>query len=371
MSAAAPSAPDAVDGLAASFSALSSDDASLLRPRAIAGVPYVLLDSLAALAAATALLSRAAAVAVDCEGVNLGRTGRVATLQLCSEARGTTYIVDVTTLGAAAFACGGGLRELLEAPAPAKLFFDVRSDAGALFHHFGVSLPRAAVVDLQLLDVAHNVLVQRRTPPRLGGLGYLLERTSLARMSARERETMADVKARARALFAPELGGSYDVWMARPLDETLLEYATDVRFFHALRDSLQGAIATATAGAARAPAAAAVAAALAAAVERRLAEVEGLEFSSDDRTANVRIDAALLHDLVAAATAAAAAAAEVRGGAGQHLAPPFPRRGGGSGGGDGRVASVAAPGSPVYRSKPCRNHAAGFCRHGETCAFRH
>ena len=354
----------AVAALSASLASLSTDDAGgggLLAPRTVAGVPYVLVDSLAALAAATARLSRAASVAVDCEGVNLGRAGRVATLQLCGEGRGTTYIVDVAALGGAAFARGAGgagLRELLEAPAPPKLFFDVRSDANALFHHFGVALPRApgAVVDLQLLDVAHAVLAQRRTPPRLGGLGFLLERTAHARMSAGERAAMAAVKARARAHFAPELGGSYDVWLARPLHDTLLEYATDVRFFHALRESLMGAASRANADA--------FAGALAAAVERRLADAEGLVFTSDDRDANVLVDAALLRDL-----AAAELEQDARGAAAEHDRPPpaaFARRDG-----LGRATTVAAPGSPAYRSKPCRNHAAGFCRHGDACAFRH
>lgn len=274
--------------------------------------------------------------------------------------------MDVAVLGPAAFARGGpGLRELLEAPAPVKLFFDVRSDAGALFHHFDVVLPRApgAVVDLQLLDVAHAVLAQRRTPQRLGGLGFLLERTDLARMSAGERGAMAAVKARARALFAPEHGGDYSVWLTRPIHATLLEYATDVRFFHALRESLMGA--SASGGARRA---AAVAAALAAAVERRLTDAEGLAFSSDDRAANVRVDAALLHDLADADDEAGRAGGRPRfpPAAATAAATSYDRRDG-----LGRATSIAAPGSPAYRSKPCRNHAAGFCRHGDACAFRH
>ena len=352
------------DAVVARIAALSSEDAhhdasaaadapALLRPRSVGGAPFVLIDTLAGVAAVCALLSRAAAVAVDCEGVNLGRTGSVATLQLCGEARGTTYIVDVATLGAAAFARGGaGLRELLEAPAPAKIFFDCRSDAGALFHHFGVALPRSAgsVVDLQLLDVAHAVVVQRRAPPRLSGLGFLLERTAHARMRDDERAAMAAVKARARALFAPEAGGDYGVWLARPLSDTLLEYATDVRFFHTLRESFAAAADRALRAAAAQHAAAA---ALGAAVARRLDDAQGLLFTSDDREANVRVDAALVGDLAAAAGCAPAL------------------DGTGAGAAQLRPSGVAAPGAPAFRSKPCRNFAAGHCRFGDACAFRH
>lgn len=46
---------------------------------------------------------------------------------------------------------------------------------------------------------------------------------------------MASVKASARALFAPELGGSYATWKARPLALTLVKYCTDAHTFFALR----------------------------------------------------------------------------------------------------------------------------------------
>jgi hypothetical protein len=95
---------------------------------------------------------------------------------------------------------------------------------------------------------------------------------------------------------------------------------------------------------------AAAAAALAAAVGRRLDDAQGLLFSSDDRSANVRVDAALLSDLAAAAS----------------IEPPLLL-----GAAASRPAGVAAPGAPAYRSKPCRNFAAGSCRFGDACAFRH
>jgi hypothetical protein len=131
---------------------------------------------------------------------------------------------------------------------------------------------------------------------------------------------------------------------------TLLEYATDVRFFHALRESFAAAADRALRAAAAQHAAAA---ALGAAVARRLDDAQGLLFTSDDREANVRVDAALVGDLAAAAGCAPAL------------------DGAGAGAAQLRPSGVAAPGAPAFRSKPCRNFAAGHCRFGDACAFRH
>jgi hypothetical protein len=93
-----------------------------------------------------------------------------------------------------------------------------------LFFLFGVAL--GGVVDLQLLDVAQRLLAGVPCA-RVSGLGFVCERTPRAGLSPRERERLAAVKRDARALFAPELGGSYDVWKARPLPAVLFEYCTD------------------------------------------------------------------------------------------------------------------------------------------------
>ena len=46
------------------------------------------------------------------------------------------------------------------------------------------------------------------------------------------------VKDAGRRLFAPELGGSYEVWAERPLSETLIEYAgNDVALILEMREA--------------------------------------------------------------------------------------------------------------------------------------
>jgi hypothetical protein len=52
-----------------------------------------------------------------------------------------------------------------------------------------------------------------------------------------EKARLEEVKSAARALFAPERGGHKHAWLQRPLPSLLLEYATDVRYFHPLRSS--------------------------------------------------------------------------------------------------------------------------------------
>ena len=258
-------------------------------PQLVNGIPICFLNTVEGVAAAVKLLSEQSepSVAVDLEGVDLGREGRVATLQLCGSsgskggAMPTTYVVDVGTLGPTAFSAEAGLRALLESEAVTKLFFDVRSDASALFHHYGISMPASAVIDLQLLDICHNTR-KGQALRRLNGLSYLLENVSGV-LDFADRCRMTAIKEQARKLFSPECGGSFNVWLARPLSPLLLEYTADVRYFHGLRAALEGGALDVDA----------IRDALLAAVQRRLTLVYGPTFSSRDQ-ANTEVDTILV-----------------------------------------------------------------------------
>jgi exonuclease 3'-5' domain-containing protein 1 len=82
----------------------------------------VLVDDLAKLRACIDDMpsSSPASVAIDLEGVFLGRRGRIAIMQLYVECSDTIWLVDVTTLGAEAFqevdAGGSSLSIVLENP---------------------------------------------------------------------------------------------------------------------------------------------------------------------------------------------------------------------------------------------------------------
>lgn len=69
---------------------------------------------------------------------------------------GKTYLIDIYVLGARAFsttdASGNSMKSVLESDSIPKVFFDVRNDSDALYHHFNISL--AGVVDLQVMEYA-------------------------------------------------------------------------------------------------------------------------------------------------------------------------------------------------------------------------
>jgi len=291
-----------------------------------------------ACARARARLAGGGALAVDLEGVALSRAGEVCVVQVAVARRGApVYLFDVVALGAAAFAGPASLRGLLEDAALEKLFFDVRSDANALFFLHGVEL--RGVVDLQLADVAAR-LARGAHVDRVAGLGFIVERTPAAALRADERAELARVKAAAHDLFVPERGGSYDVWRARPLTPLLRAYCTDAALFFPLRASFAAALA---------PHGARARAALDAACARRLAFAHSDAFDKSDRATLTAVDAELAADIAAARAEAAAAAPRPPGRAGGGA-----RRGRGSAGGGGAAGrgqwagpSEAAAGAPL------------------------
>ncbi|TFK18245.1 hypothetical protein FA15DRAFT_760705 [Coprinopsis marcescibilis] len=174
-------------------------------------------------------------VAVDIEGIRLNRSGKVCIVQLKSNLSDIIWLLDVTTLGASAFnqtdAHGTSIRHILENPRVKKIFFDVRNDADALYNQYGVDMVN--VCDLQILELAVR-RSNKRHSKMLTGLGKCLE--SYLTMGPEWVQT----KDEGRRLFAPELGGSYDVFENRPLDPRLVRYcAHDVLLLDDLEISLR------------------------------------------------------------------------------------------------------------------------------------
>jgi hypothetical protein len=82
---------------------------------------------------------------VDLEGIKLSRQGTISILQLYVLPKDHTYLVDIHQLQHTAFSaagqhCGDSLKIILEARDIPKVFFDVRNDSDALFHHFQIDL---------------------------------------------------------------------------------------------------------------------------------------------------------------------------------------------------------------------------------------
>lgn len=164
---------------------------------------------------------------IDLEGVNLSRHGTISIMQIFVLPKCRTFLIDIHTLRDKAFShaisAGTTLRSILESSSIPKVFFDVRNDSDALFSHYGISL--SCVQDLQLMELA----TRRFSKRCVNGLGKCIEND--APMTLDERAHWKAAKNTGRNLFAPECGGSYDIFNARPISDEIIQYcAQDVQF---------------------------------------------------------------------------------------------------------------------------------------------
>jgi len=84
-----------------------------------------MIDTLSACVTLVQQLSREPEIAIDIEGVNLSRTGKISLVQIADN-KGNVYLFDIAHLGATAFR-EGGLARLLEDHAVLKVIFDGRT----------------------------------------------------------------------------------------------------------------------------------------------------------------------------------------------------------------------------------------------------
>jgi len=180
-------------------------------------------------------------IAVDVEGIELGRKGRVSIIQLFTRDSDTVWLIDITTLKNVAFDSedgdGRSLRGILENPMIRKYFYEVRNDSDALYNLHQVSL--AGIYDLQLLELAARLSNSPFQKKRSDGFVNGLKRSIQGYLPHPSRE-WAQAKEAGRKLFAPELGGRYEVFEDRPLDPRLMAYcAQDVALLFQLEDVLK------------------------------------------------------------------------------------------------------------------------------------
>jgi exonuclease 3'-5' domain-containing protein 1 len=172
-------------------------------------------------------------IAVDIEGVSLSREGEICLIQIYAPKSDTTYLFDIHVLGQSAFD-EGGLKKLFEDDKITKIFFDLRADNDALHHLHGVKVK--AIYDVQVL---HEILFSFSADPKLTGLktamsNYFEESKVLSEDAKNDLEVL---KNKVRALFAPELGGSYEVWKQRPMTQDIINYAAaDVEYLAKMKD---------------------------------------------------------------------------------------------------------------------------------------
>jgi exonuclease 3'-5' domain-containing protein 1 len=162
---------------------------------------------------------------IDLEGVELSRRGTISIMQIYVLPARHTYLLDIHVLGTSAFT--PALKSILESPSVPKCFFDVRRDADALYNLFGVSM--AGIWDLQLMELATR-------PGRkqcVNGLARCIRTDAGLRWNqVREFEARKQMGLK---LFAPEKGGSYEVFNERPVRPEIVEYCVqDVEFLPVL-----------------------------------------------------------------------------------------------------------------------------------------
>ena len=87
------------------------------------------------------------ALAVDCEGVELGRGGKITLIQIGAKGD-TVYLFDVLELGKDLFSVG--LKDVLESRNIYKYMYDCRFDSDSLYHEFNVTLTN--VLDMQIFE---------------------------------------------------------------------------------------------------------------------------------------------------------------------------------------------------------------------------
>ncbi|KAI0144640.1 ribonuclease H-like protein [Xylariaceae sp. FL1272] len=171
---------------------------------------------------------------IDLEGVNLSRHGTISILQIHVRTNSQNYLVDVKTLGEKAFSTRGTrtsttLKSILESPLIPKVVFDIRNDSDALYSHYQIQVQ--GIQDLQLMELA----TRYGRKERIMGLKKCIEKD--LPMTRIERLNWMRTKDEGLVLFAPEKGGTYEVFNERPLPEKIRMYCIqDVHFLPRLWD---------------------------------------------------------------------------------------------------------------------------------------
>ena len=201
-----------------------------------------LVDDLASAKQVLSLLKCQNVLAFDCEGVKLGRGGKMTLIQIGAE-HDTVYLFDVLVLGKDLFLVG--MKDILESPNIHKYMYDCRWDSDSLYHEFNVKLTN--VLDMQLFEFIVRPVTgkQIRGPtkpehykaPLVRGLSGVIE--NYVKPSQIKEIGLKDLNQFKKAgsdvmLLEPT------VWRYRPLSKGLERYAAlDVEMMWIISDTLQ------------------------------------------------------------------------------------------------------------------------------------
>ena len=181
-------------------------------------------------------------LAFDCEGVKLGRGGKMTLIQIGVK-NDTVYLFDVLEIGKDLFSVG--MKDILESPNIYKYMYDCRCDSDSLYHEFSVKL--ANVLDMQLFEyivrpTAGKPLLDPTKPghyhaPRVRGLGGAIKDYVKPRQIRKIGfEDLHQVKNVGNDLMNMER----TFWRFRPLSEGMKKYAAlDIEMIWIISETLQ------------------------------------------------------------------------------------------------------------------------------------
>jgi exonuclease 3'-5' domain-containing protein 1 len=111
-------------------------------------------------------------LALDSEGWNLDMYGTLTILQMRVRSLKHTYVFDVLALGGKKMfetegEQGQSLKKALESKKHIQLWWDIRQDTEALFHHYGILI--GSRIDVQLMELAVRNHWQRNWLKALAG----------------------------------------------------------------------------------------------------------------------------------------------------------------------------------------------------------
>jgi len=156
-----------------------------------------------------AILESGTPVGVDAEGVNLGPSGPMTMLQVCTWS-GQVYLFDL--LANRDLMGEGELGRLLQSEQVVKVVHDCRNDSAALFHQHGVTLRN--VFDTQ---AAHAILQQQET----GKPVYKVKSVSLVTLCRMYDAPVNPQKEHIKKVYRRD----QKFWARRPLTEDMIVYA--------------------------------------------------------------------------------------------------------------------------------------------------
>lgn len=170
---------------------------------------------------------------IDFEGIDLCKTGKVCLAQVHASNSDTVFLVDFITMNPFT-AANGKFKHLMESEAICKVFFDPRNDIDAIANQFDINVKN--VLCLQLAEVA----TRRSKGLRVNYVtGLRKAMDEYVHLPYNLKLELMKIKGAGIKLFAPEEGGSYEVFEKRPMQAEILNYAAvDVYYFDQLREKL-------------------------------------------------------------------------------------------------------------------------------------